>query len=1068
MAMNNLFEKRQNQFYAYLNMARHNAYMTLQYISRIMDYKEGADKENALYAMQPVLKVTSESSPVKRMFLLKQLEHFFPVIKVMAVCEKKPGQRELYTPSAVKDVLSNIFYVINHMRNKASHLNYVDEDDKDEKYLEKERRVVYYLNHCFTVSLRTVRARFGKSPEDMRVFTRDRYKVVHRKDSVSMELNHRFAYSMVSEDERLSDIGLVFLIALFLEKRYASIFFDSLKCDGKSFFYGMLDESGKSVLREAFSVFRIRLPRERLRSESDEYSLALDMFNELKKAPEELFEHLKPEDQDKFRVISSEGDSVLLKRYGDRFPSFVMRYIDEKKIFGNIRFQANIGKYRYLKKVDKHCINDEVNVRVLQKDINAFGRIKALEDARTGRVNVWRSRGLVKSHDEITGNDISVLPYITDSAAKYIFNNDRIGLFWPPERVDVKTPLPLKNGSCIPEVEDGNVVRCIQPNCWLSVYELPAMIFSILLDGSGAATEKIIKDEVGKYKRLFNDIAEGNITKIKCRDLKHPQKDEYRCIEEHYGIKWRNIPDKVRDFLTSRTRQGFNVRAAEIVREEILSTDNLIKAFEERVSKVSGRDNKMGKRSFVEIRPGRLAASIMKDVMDMQPSALKGEAKGRDKLTGMNYSILTAELAMYNMKNGDDAYARLRKMFEKAGLTGNSGNRHPFLDNVLNRMPKDAVDFYGYYLECKSAWLKDLLAKKDFKSANFLRPDRLKWSNRNAEYYKELAKRYLSQPFELPRGLFEEHITDKLIQLCGETKEFSGFKRQLEDSRNGTGVRINVAYMIMRYHELFTGDSVQPFYAWDRGYRIIDLFEGKKCFMPSDAITNYDYLSYAKKSGLPDVEKIKKLRKELDGNEKAVRRFKVQDILLFHMAKKLITVKEKDFENSKLGGISPDNDSVLGKQIGFSLRIVLSDGKELCISQDSIKLKNCGDFYVYLYDSRVKTLLPQIKNSDIKREELDKELMHYDLSRPDVCQLVLDFEKSMYARFPEISGQRYGFKDLLEKLEEADPFVKDRIRVVRNAFSHNEYPDFKGTDYQIPEVAVEIKKLFETEIKSIV
>lgn len=85
--MNNFFKKYQHEFSAYYNMARQNAYITLQHISNVMGYKEKEDKESRLFEMQSVLQV-SKAKPNQQIFLLKQLGRFFPVLRIMAECER--------------------------------------------------------------------------------------------------------------------------------------------------------------------------------------------------------------------------------------------------------------------------------------------------------------------------------------------------------------------------------------------------------------------------------------------------------------------------------------------------------------------------------------------------------------------------------------------------------------------------------------------------------------------------------------------------------------------------------------------------------------------------------------------------------------------------------------------------------------------------------------------------------------------------------------------------------------------------------------------------------------------
>lgn len=1089
--MNNFFNKYQPEFYAYYNMARQNAYITLQHISNIMGYKEGEGKESRLFEMQSVMQVTKEK-PNQQIFLLKQLSRFFPVLRIMAECERKKGQIASGSPESIRKVLINVFNVLNYERDRASHLSFVDERTGSEDYLRKERQVAYYLNHCYTVAIRTVKSRFGKETKDMEIFTKDRYKFITEfldgKKTRKAEINYNFSFSMIDKDKRLTDMGRVFLISLFIEKRYATILFDSLQTNNKSDFYKNLNEEQKSILRETFSAFRIRLPKERLGNERSDILLALDMLNELKKAPQELFEHLNPENQDKFRIKSTTGDDILLRRSEDRFHFFAMRYIDEKRLFNKIRFQVNMGKYRFLKKEDKHCINDDICMRILQKDINGFGRLQEMEDYRCGISDLWKSRSMIKPHTDITRNDPNILPYITDSRAQYVFNGDKIGLGWARYSDSDGRNLPVKNSSYIPEVSSDNTVICTQPKCWMSIYEIPAMIFHILLNGnSGVETEKLIKKEVEKYKCFFQDIADGNIQKVKCKDIKNPKPVEYKPIEDKYGIKWSNIPDKLKDHLVGRTRKNFNNYAETMVIKMIDANRLSIDRFEEKIEKVTGEDNKMGKESYVEIRPGILASFLMKDIIALQPSALKGELKGKDKLTGLNYSILNAELAMYNAIYDKDNFDRLKAMFEKAKLIGESNNKHPFLDIVFDCRPKNTIEFYRTYMKCRLEWLKGILERKDFKSVNLLKPERTKWKNRNADFYKNLAQRYLSQPIELPRSLFESSIVDKMIEICDDNDNLQELKEQLIRYRNKEeGVRFNVTYLILKYHELVMNDRSQMFYGWEKSYKVIDKLEGGNCFNQTDFLENYDFKgktneyidtlkikqrwnTYKKASNEEkeiELKKIEKYRKELDENERTLRRLKVQDILLFYMAKNIIG---SNVDNFKMKSISPHKEEgILELQIPFSMKFTLSDGTEKTIYQEAIKIKNYGDFFCYLYDDRVKSLLPQISKAEIDRMVLDRELMNYDLIRPQIFSLILDFEKSINNKYPEMTKERHGFTDLLNRLEILDSKEKENIRLVRNAFSHNMYPNIENIKEDIPEVAVGIKKSFISETNKII
>ena len=133
-----------------------------------------------------------------------------------------------------------------------------------------------------------------------------------------------------------------------------------------------------SVIRRTFGINSIVLSKERIRSEKSDMSIALDMINELKRCPRELFDTLSFADQDAFRIMSDDHQEVLQMRHTDRFVPMMLQYIDYNRLFSQIRFGVNMGKLRYLFCSEKHCIDGQTRVRVLEQPINAFGRLQAL------------------------------------------------------------------------------------------------------------------------------------------------------------------------------------------------------------------------------------------------------------------------------------------------------------------------------------------------------------------------------------------------------------------------------------------------------------------------------------------------------------------------------------------------------------------------------------------------------------------------------------------------------------------------------------------------------------------
>ncbi len=1107
------YNQHQNQFASYFNMARQNVWLILNRLSAASGTKDtNGDKsnpvlhedinldslsipeENQILKMK-VLHALKKSKPETQEYLLRQFYHYFPFLKIIALDEQK-NQEQPITSSQVHKIFTDIVIVLNYERDRASHTSFVDERTNDSQYINTEKNVARHLNNIMVAAIKEIQRRFVLTDLETEFLS----SKIHRIKTTDNELNTQkiktdtsFQYSVLTKNGKLSDMGRVFLLCMLIEKRYASMFFDALADkNGKSIFYRHeYSEKQKGIVREVFSVFRIHTLKERLNNERDGITIALDMLNELKKCPAELYDHISPENKNRFLIISGNNEPILLKRSTDRFPRLSLQYIDENKIFQKIRFHVNFGKYRYCFTENKHCIDGEYRLRVIQKELNGFGRLNEIETARKGNKAslTWNGTELVRDFNEIERDNIDNLPYITDSRAQYLFNSDRIGMVFRTSKDEKMDSF----GNYMPQIEKDNQIYCIEPTCWISIYELPAMMFHIHLsrnesDKNGCPTELIIKKCVSDYKKFFTDIIDENIQKIKCKDLKNPQPEEYRPIEDTYGIRWKDIPDKIKDHLTGRTRSTFEKYAKEAVKKMLIQTEARIRRFKADIEKIQSDNNRLGEKSFVSIKPGHLATFLAKDIISMQPSILVGAERGRDKLTGLNYRVMQAKIALFNRDR--NALIELTNLFRNAKLI-KSENPHPFLNKVIEHKPTDTIDLYWKYLEERRKYLSELLKKKNFKDAAFLHAERVKWAVRNKQYYKDLATRYLHQTIDLPRGLFEKDIKVRLLGLCENRPDLSEFEKELEKSE------CNVTYMILLYHKYINKDNIQSFYNFEKSYKITELLDGEKRYKPLNAYKNRDFKGdidrhvdnlmveqKTKSSKLKgkvikasaeekEIERrrLRKYFKEYDDNERLLRRLKVQDIIMFMLAKNMLG---ESVSNFKMKGIKPNKDEgILEVMIPFKITVEVKDSltretKKIDIYQDSIKIKNYGDFYRFLYDDRVKTLLPHIQSAKVDKLLLEQELMQYDITRPQVFDLLLKLEKSITDKNPDFKESRHGFTDLINSLNSMNMSDKEEIRLTRNAFSHNKYPSIEVVDTSsIPEIAKHLKKNLVKKIQKI-
>ncbi len=1204
--------EKQNKyiFAAYLNMARQNAYMILKHISTLMGIENNTD-EQSLSEFTIIRQLRTKSvKPEVKSKTKKLLHKHFPFLQAIIDYEMSQANKNnnkdidltVQAPANYADILTRVFKLLNYLRNETTHYAHYSEKD----LADEQKKIAEYLYHAFDGARRVVKERFEDVTEqDMGFLTgKSRYEtktedvtdkngeIIYLKNGrkktktiFTKEENKSYKYSLKKVDGDnvlLSDVGLTMFICLFLHKKYISEFLDQVKPYGnepEADFLKAKYQKEKKIIREIFSVYRIRLPKDRLDSTRPDYSLGLDMLNELQKCPKELYETLSDQKKKTFRIelrdkakAKTDDDEVLLMRHDDRFPYFALRYIDDNKLFNGIRFQVSLGKYRY-KFYDKKCIdstNDEdTTVRSLQKEINGFGRLAEIEQQRVTR---WAKD--IRTFEKIAEDTPDTKPYITDQHASYAFTGNRIGMLF-----NYDGSATLKNGLYMPSLTfvkdgDGKDAACVAPTCWLSVYELPALIFYQYLRDKYArekdCAEKIIKDCVAKYRDIFSRIAsgicdtvdaEGNVVKKELsadiifkgfsgqriertatgRKLnKNASAHFNEYLHKNYAIESKDLPEKLIKFLSGTLPGDHNEEIAKAEIERMIkSTTKRQRDYAKAVGVIGTKENKLGKKRHEDIRPGTLARFLAKDLLRFQPPhkvTENGKTKVVNKLTGLNFQKLQENLATYQV-----GLSGLRNMMKSSHLI-DCEYCHPFLEKVLNNGPKSTAEFYRIYLEQRIAYLESLMKNPVATELHFLHLDRKQWRTGNADFYKTLVNRYLNDnPIELPRGLFTEHIKALLEE---------NFK---DVSFDGKQEWANATFLIDRYFTAVLGDDSQPFYNstdFRRTYKAFNVLQNQvernklvEQFYDIDKMTELakgckekyisreekaikDYIdrksprlhytsNLLKDDTIGDIAKelkkddadfrdrlkydrlndynfdkvtktiievyVQKASKkmthlllEYKSNEKTLRRYRVQDMITFLLAKELLLSKQigeasEGINKSQLKDIIPGNKhSVLSVPIPFSITLNLGDGKSYTISQTDLKVKNYGDFFQFIYDDRVKTLLPLVKKAEVDRDVLEEELENYDTKRVQVFELVHLLEKKALEQNSELAEEtgekpvRNNFKDLACTLSNWVEQDLSLLIEVRNAVGHNRYPEDKFVNYpeniDIPDVASEFNK----------
>lgn len=989
------------------------------------------------------------------------IERHFPLLKPATEFTRNNNN---YRRLDQIEILKRLSQVLRVLRNVYSHYSITLFDNQIAIFNNNQNLIAGILGMAFLDGKCIVKQRFAF--DDAAMQCTEQYDKSHRDErgrpmKVKRERSG-FHYRLTQRDsDHLTEFGLAFLCSLFLEKKYSKILTDKVRC---------IPFAEQSVVNELIAVFRIRLHQEKLYVSKNTDAVAFDILTELRRCPKELFDQIRPEAQQQFRITSTEEetDGVLMVRKQDRFAHLVMKYIDDAKLFDSIRFQVSLGKYFY-KFYDKYCIDNanEPRVRSLNKPVNGFGRISEIDQLRAKR---WEES--IRKFEDVHKNTADESPYVTDHHAQYVINGNRIAM-----RIFTESPM-----SYLPELTPEGATN-LPPTCWMSIYELPAMMFLIHLRGASVVEEKI-KSTVANYNKLFNDVAEGVL---------HPQESKEQLQDvlnaDYNGMRIADIPADMVDYLTgssSKYRQSLNEHARGLIETLIDQTKYKIERFHELCKQERNpKMNKFGKKNYVRIMPGKLADFLAKDMMMFQPN----DDDNRGRLTGLNFSILQSVLAQYGNEAFDEAY--LHRTLTSAHIIGNNGDDrcNPVMQRVWKRYrrPHNTRDLYKAYLEERLAYLQEC-KQQDIAKLPFIKSNRLRWQDHDDEFYKAKAARYLHETsnnaeydkaLELPRGMFDTLIREELSTIEPMAADAGDEKK-------------NIAYLIYGYFKKAMLDDVQPYYEAERTYSVLNHLYKKS---PRDAKVYYDGQkireSLMRSSGLSlhkaigiyvdglrqheradEKDHLQRLLKNMKENENTLKRYRIQDIILFMIAMKILMADENDVERLKaldkirLKDIT-DKD-VLSQKVRFEVEVVSKNGLTKRITQNDLKIKDYARFYRFVSDRRMPSLLNHIRTYHVDKDLIDKELSGYDKVHPTILEEVFRYEKDYLEKHGETTDKE--FSRMINNDDGYDFQVKKRLGVIRNSFAHCSYPPCQniGNEAQsknLPEKAIAISETFKNDIK---
>lgn len=1066
-----LVDSQKKYFGTYSVMAMLNAQMVLDHIQKVLDIEDNDNKKDENLWDHPVMKYLEDAAkgcdtrPEKTLLLQEKLLAYFPFLKVMAENQKDYFNKKKHTnrlevnASDIHGAFDSVLRVLKTFRDASTHLVFKDDRLNDDNWFAQklEPRVATIINKYYDVALRNTKERYGYTTADLAFLQDHRYKKTIVEGKRCTLPNNNFFLSMVSYSQQarrshLSGVGVAQLICLFLDKQYINLFLSRLPI------FSAYDRRSaeRRVIMRSMAINSIRLPKDRIHTVKCSRSVAMDMLNEVKRCPAELFDTLTPASQARFRIVSDDHNEVLMKRRADRFAPLFLQYIDYGRLFDKIRFHVNMGKLRYLFKADKHCIDGQTRVRVLEQPINAFGRIDEMEAQRWQDNGTFAQSGIrIRDFENVRRDDADPAhyPYVVDTYTHYMLENNKVEMSFE---------------DYMPPIKDGRYVWRAMPACRMSTLELPAMAFHMMLLGS-KATERRIREVYDNYQRLFKAMAAHQVDADNIGS---------------FGIAEADMPKIVRDLVHGRAHgKDVNAFTQSAVDELLADTLRRQERLKDDRRAIRSGANKMGKRSFKQISTGRLAAFLAEDIVRMQPSL----DNGQNKLTGLNYRVMQSAMAVYDSHEEQEQKTQFKQLFERAHLLDEDPHVcHPFLRRVFARtIPANVVEFYDRYLAERRFYLVGLqreMAKGHMVQVPFVKRNQSKWMKPEMGMMGEVYGEDL--PVELPRQMFDDDIKRHL--------------KNLPEMKNIDFDKANVTYLIAEYMRRVLHDDFQAFYQWKRHYRYMDMLIGEtddKGMLVGHFMTVEErerlwadrqqraqtYQAQAAKklaSGrmtrgttADDIaimldQRLSNCRNEYQKNEKVIRRHKVQDALLFLLAKQMLTrLADIDGERFKLKEVMPDADKGLLSEVMPMSFTFEKGGHTYTITSEGMKLKNYGDFFVLANDKRLGRLMDIVGSDTVSKENLLEEFRKYDQCRPEVVSIVFDIERWAMAAFPDLATcDRVNFKVILERLKTDNRVGEEQgwiLSQIRNAFDHNNYPS-KGVVeiHTLPQVAVSMKQLF--------
>ena len=1066
---------------AFLNLARHNVYITVNHINKTLELKNKKDQEIIIDNDQDILAIKTLWENVngdlnKTERLRELMTKHFPFLETAIYSKNKEDNEEVKQEKqaaaqsfkSLKHCLILFLEKLQEARNYYSHYKY--SESTKEPILKKE--LLKKMYNIFDENIQLVKKDYQHNKD---INPDEDFKHLDRTEE---EFNYYF-----TKDKKgnITESGLLFFVSLFLEKKDAIWMQQKLR--------GFKDnrEDKKKMTHEVFCRRRMLLPKLRLESTQTQDWILLDMLNELIRCPKSLYERLQGVDRKKFNVPFDPADEDYdaeqepfkntLVRHQDRFPYFALRYFDYNEIFTNLRFQIDLGTYHF--SIYKKLIGGQTEDRHLTHKLYGFERIQ--EFAKQNRPDKWKA--IVKDLDTYeTSNE----RYISETTPHYHLENQKIGIRFRNGNNDIWPSLETNGENN--EKSKYKLDKQYQAEAFLSVHELLPMMFYYLLlkkedtdngkknkkvrtkkkDNKNNEQEKhkieeIIENKIKDIYTLYDAFANGEIN----------SKDELEKYCKGKDIEIVHLPKQMIAILENKSKDMAK-KAKRKQKEMVKDTKKLLATLE----KQTQREIEYDGRNVRLLKSGEIARWLVNDMMRFQPVQRdeKGEPLNNSKANSTEYQMLQRSLALYSKEEKPTRYFRQINLIE-------SSNPHPFLKWTKWEECNNILSFYHRYLTKKIEFLNELKPEDWKKNQYFLK---LKEPKTNRETLVQGWK----NGFNLPRGIFTEPIRDWFKRHQNNSEEY----KKVEDL-NRVGLVTKVIPMFFK-EEYFKEDAqkeinncVQPFYSFPYNVGNIHKLEEKNFLHREERRELWGekkdkfkgYKEKVKSKKLTDKEK-EEYRSYLEFQswnkfERELRLVRNQDIVTWLLCTELIdklkvdelnieelqklrlkdidTDTAKKEKNNILNKIMPMQLPVTVYEVDDSYKIVKDKPLHtIYIEEKETKLLKQGNFKALVKDRRLNGLFSFVdtsseaesKSNPISKLRVEYELGEYQNARIETIKDMLLLEETLINKYKTLPTDKFSdmLNSWLKGKGEADKarFQNDvkLLTAVRNAFSHNQYP----------------------------